>query len=77
MAKVRLAQDGNAQQDHPEKVGFDAGKLEGLAERAMPAMGPLWERNKAGWCSKAFNQVTAKKAFHRRGGLVLLASPGS
>ena len=36
---------------HPEKVGFDAGKLEGLAERAMPAMGPLWERNKACSCS--------------------------
>ena len=50
-------------------------KLEGLAERAMPAMGPLWERNKACSCSARRYQVTEEKAFHPRGGLMLPAVP--
>ena len=46
-----------------------------MAKRAMPAMGPLWERNKVCSCCKALHRVTAEKAFHPRGGLMLPTAP--
>ena len=66
-----------AQQDHPEKVGFDAGEEVGKAGRKSHAShGPALGAQRGLFVlGKAFHHVTAEKAFHPRRGLMLPTVP--